>query len=142
MMFRNSVIAFILTFFFSSFLYAEVFSKKVCIKNICTQAEVVDRILKLQQGLMFKKSLALEKSMLFVFKKEGYHDFWMKNMNFPLDIIWIDKDKFIVGITKNAQPCLQDCESFTVQEKVKYVLEVISGFADNHQIKVGDQVEF
>lgn len=141
-MFRNTCLALILSIIFAPFLYAEVFSKKVCIKNICTQAEVVDRILKLQQGLMFRKSLSLEKSMLFVFKKEDYHDFWMKNMNFPLDIIWINKDKFIVGITKNAQPCLQGCETFTVQEKVKYVLEVISGFADKYQIRVGDKVEF
>jgi len=91
---------------------------------------------------MDRENLPAGTGMLFVFAQEGYHDFWMKNMRFPLDIIWIDKDKEITGIIENAAPCDKDCRSFGVNEKTKYVLEVNAGFVRENNISVGQILTF
>src|SRR3712207_8873048 len=47
-------------------------------------------------GLTVKDTLAENEAMLFVFENEAEHGFWMKDMKFPIDIIWIDSDKSVV----------------------------------------------
>jgi len=116
--------------------------KNVCLRDICIRAEIADSSLKRQQGLMFKRKIADDQGMLFVFSQEDRYVFWMKNMRFPLDIIWISQDKRIVDINTEAQPCSDTCESMFPQEKAKYVLEVNSGLVDKHKIKTGDEVRF
>ena len=117
-------------------------AKKVWIKNICLQAEVVDSDLSRQAGLMFRKELGKDQAMLFVFPQEARYSFWMKNMRFPLDIIWIDQDKIIVDIKNNIPPCQQDCKSFAPQSPAKYVLEVNSGWVQKNRIQINDKVKF
>ena len=64
-------------------------------------------------------------------------------MNFPLDIIWIGKDKGIVYILENVPPCKADpCPTYTPQGKAHYVLEVNANFSKKHQIEVGEKAEF
>jgi uncharacterized membrane protein (UPF0127 family) len=65
----------------------------------------------------------------------------MKDMNFPIDIIWISEDLNIVYIKKDARPELFP-ESYRPETKAKYVLEVVSGFSEKNNLKVGDRVEF
>lgn len=91
---------------------------------------------------MFRNELKPDCGMLFVFDEEGKYNFWMKNMLIPLDVIWIGPDKKINDIMKEVKPCLGSCEGFTSKEKAKYVLEVISGFADKHNLKSGEAVRF
>ncbi len=123
---------------------ADESTKKVCIKDICVQAEIVDSEAQKLRGLMYRESLAWESGMLFIFDAAARHSFWMKNMRIPLDIIWIDSGKNIVDITQNALPCKgqQDCESIIPASEVKYVLEVNAGFSDKNKIRIGDKVEF
>lgn len=123
---------------------ADESTKKVCIKDICVQAEIADSEAEKTRGLMYRQSLAWESGMLFIFDEELLHSFWMKNTLIPLDIIWIDSDKNIVDITQNALPCKeeQECESIIPVLEVKYVLEVNSGFTEQNKIRVGDKVKF
>ncbi len=95
-----------------------------------------------QKGLMFRDRLDAGKAMLFVFETKGEHPFWMKNMKFGLDIIWIDDDMNIVHISKKVLPCGNDCNIFSPKKKTRYVLEVPYGFAQENNIEVGDKVEF
>ncbi len=111
-------------------------------KNLSIQVELADTPQKHALGLMFRKELLGNSGMLFLFKEEGKYSFWMKNMNFPLDIIWIDKDKKIVDIRKNVPVCRDSCESLIPLVKARYVLEVNAGFVDKYQIKLGDEVNF
>jgi uncharacterized membrane protein (UPF0127 family) len=84
-----------------------------------------------------------EKEGMFFILGQGKHDFWMKNMQFALDIIWIDREKKIIDIKENIPPCQdQDCPLFGLVEKAEYVLEVNSGFAKENEVKVGDKVTF
>ena len=59
----------------------------------------------MKNGLMFRENMDSDRGMLFIFEKEGEYPFWMKNTLIPLDIIWINKDKEVVFISENAQPC-------------------------------------
>jgi len=114
----------------------------VCIKYTCIQAEVVSAFAERGKGLMFRESLAKNKGMLFIFEKEGLYSFWMKNMRFPLDIIWLDLNKKIVDIKENVSPCGESCETLSPGNKAKYVLEVNAGFTKRNKIKVGESVGF
>lgn len=91
---------------------------------------------------MFRSSLSGNGGMFFIFEKEGSYNFWMKNMNFALDIIWIDADKKIVDIRENNQPCKESCKSLIPAGQAKYALEVNAGFIKKNKIKIGEQVNF
>ncbi|MBU0502819.1 MAG: DUF192 domain-containing protein [Candidatus Omnitrophota bacterium] len=131
----------LLLIFFLSPLYAQI--RQACIRNVCIQIEIVDSPQDRSRGLMFREKLGEKEGMLFIFKDRGRHNIWMKNMKFPLDIIWINQDKIIVDIRKNVPPCSQyECPSYTPQVNAKYVLEVNAGFTDKHKIGVGEAVKF
>lgn len=94
------------------------------------------------RGLMFRTALPKEAGMLFVFPNEAKRSFWMKYTLMPLDMFFISRDKKIVTIIKNADPCTTMlCPHYDSTGGAMYVLEVSGGFADNHQIKEGDIVE-
>jgi len=93
-------------------------------------------------GLMFRKSLPDNQGMFFVFNEPDKYAFWMKNVEFPLDIIWINQDKVIIDIKANVSTCRDSCPTLVPQEKAKYVLEVNAGFIEKNQVKIGDKVVF
>ncbi|MBW3001570.1 DUF192 domain-containing protein [Candidatus Woesearchaeota archaeon] len=93
------------------------------------------------RGLMHRESLGENDGMLFVFEQEGKPGFWMKNTLIPLDMIFIDADNKIVDIL-SAEPCEEDpCQSYVSKDDAKYVLEVNQGFAQKHNIQIGDEVK-
>ncbi|MFA5936751.1 MAG: DUF192 domain-containing protein [Candidatus Paceibacterota bacterium] len=94
-----------------------------------------------QKGLSNRKELKEDESMLFVFNYPGRYSFWMKDMNFPIDIIWLDENLNIVYIKKNAMPESYP-ESFTPNQNSKYVLEVFASFSEKNNLKEGDKVKF
>lgn len=91
---------------------------------------------------MFRKQLDPGSGMLFVFDKESRYSFWMKNMLFPIDIIWLDKDKKVVAVKERAPVCADACEVYHSNRDAQYVIETEAGFIQAHQVKPGDQVNF
>ena len=77
--------------------------------------------------------------MLFVFQKETVPLFWMKEMNFPIDIIWINSQREVVEITDNIYPETYP-EIFSPLAAVQYVIEVDAGWCKEHKIKKGDKL--
>lgn len=117
--------------------------ESVCIRNACVRAEIADTPESRRQGLMFRERLYEKEGMLFIFDREERQSFWMKNMKFPLDIIWISADKRIVSMAERLQPCGNiACESVRPPSKAKFVLEVRAGFARQYGITPGDFVTF
>jgi uncharacterized membrane protein (UPF0127 family) len=96
------------------------------------------------KGLSEKDDLAENEAMLFVFGSEAKHTFWMKDMKFPIDIIWIDSEKTIVHIEHNLQPCASGvlCPTYKPDDDSLYVLETVGGFAEKYGIVKGTRVEF
>jgi hypothetical protein len=115
---------------------------QVCFKNNCFDVELAITQEEQMQGLMFRRSLDKNKGMLFIFNEEGLASFWMKNTLIPLDIIWINKNKEVVFINENTQPCKQDpCPSISPDKKARYVLEINDGISKEIGLKVGDSME-
>lgn len=104
------------------------------------RVEVADTMLKQAKGLSGREYLSRDEGMLFVYRKPGFYSFWMRDMKFPLDIIWIDKDFSIVDITANIQPDSFP-QTFTSRVPSQYVLEVNTGKADDLG-RIGDRVIF
>ncbi len=114
--------------------------ESVIINGSRINIETADTIMKQAKGLSGRNSLRFGEGMLFVYKKAGFYSFWMKDMNFPIDIIWIDENFLIVDITSNIQPDSFP-RTFVGQKASKYVLEINAGAAKNIA-KVGDIVTF
>lgn len=92
-----------------------------------------------QRGLSGRASLAEGHGMLFVFEEEGDWGIWMKDMNFPIDIIWAATDGTIVTIEKNVSPETYP-KSFYPAQPALYVLEVSAGFAERHNVVEGNKI--
>jgi len=115
---------------------------KVCFKNNCFEVELAVSSEEKKQGLMFREKIDNNEGMLFLFDKEGAYSFWMKNVKFPLDIIWIGENKKVVFISKNTPVCEdENCDSVKPDKKAKYVLELNAGIADQIGLKLGDKAE-
>jgi uncharacterized membrane protein (UPF0127 family) len=114
--------------------------KTVKISNASVRAEIADTQSKMIEGLMSKKTLPDNEGMLFIFNDESRHGIWMMNMNFPIDIIWIDKDLKIIDIAEDAQPCKFNCPIYKPDSKALYVLEVNSGFVSKNKLQTGDSI--
>jgi uncharacterized membrane protein (UPF0127 family) len=92
-----------------------------------------------ERGLMFRRELARDSGMLFVFPESEIHSFWMKNTPLPLDMIFIGEDAHIVGIVDHTVPF--STTSRLVPHPSRYVLEVNAGFSAEHGVKAGDRVD-
>jgi len=97
-----------------------------------------------EKGLSYRTSLDKNKGMLFVFQKPDTYRFWMPNMDFPIDIIWVDETKHIISINENVPPLEEISKPIYYQptEPALYVLEVNANFSKEHTIKTGDQLTF
>lgn len=95
------------------------------------------------RGLMFKEDIGPSAGMLFIFEEEAPHAFWMKNMRFPLDLVWLDRQKRVVDIRTDCPPCTDTaCESVVPGHPALYVLEVKAGFVARNRIAIGQRAEF
>lgn len=92
------------------------------------------------QGLMYRPSMPDSVGMLFIFEWSAPQAFWMKNTIISLDIIYVDENKKIVSISKNAVPYSE--ESLPSAGNAQYVVEVVAGFTDKHGIMAGDRITF
>lgn len=94
-----------------------------------------------ERGLSYRQSLGKYQAMLFMFDRPGIECFWMKDMNFPLDMIWLNANKQVVYIERNAQPSSYP-NSFCPDAATQYVIEVNAGTVTATGLRVGDQVSF
>jgi len=92
-------------------------------------------------GLSGRNILKEDEGMLFIFEKSALYYFWMKDMNFPIDMIWIDENLQVIYVKKNAQP-ESFPETFGSTKKSRYVLEVVAGFSEKNNLKERDRIEF
>jgi len=113
----------------------------VCFQNKCIDAEVRSTSAGRIIGLLNYSYLEDERGMLFVFDKPGRHRLWMKDMKFPVDMVWIDSQMNIVEIVKNVQPCYDiDCPRYGGTYDSLYAVEVRDGFCEEFDVTVGQTV--
>lgn len=102
------------------------------------QVEIAATRAEQARGLMFRKSLAPDRGMLFIYKRPQPAAYWMKNTLIPLDIIYIQPDGRILSIVRNARP--GDETPLPSGGLVLGVLELAGGRAAQLGILPGDRV--
>ena len=102
--------------------------------------EVADTPSKRAMGLQYRRELAADRGMIFLFPVESQQSFWMKNTPLPLDMIFINREGKIAGVVEQTVPFSLDPRS--VDAPSQFVLEINGGLAKRHGIKAGDSVRF
>lgn len=129
---------------FCAVLLFAVFSQpiaKIAIRNIEVAVDIADDPTAIERGLGGREFLRAHRGMLFVLPEPIVANFWMKDMKFPVDVLWIDANKKIVHTTENVTPDTFP-QTFSPPVPVQYVLELNAGWAKVHHIEIGDDVIF
>ncbi|MBU0572222.1 DUF192 domain-containing protein [Patescibacteria group bacterium] len=119
---------------------------EIKINDITIPVEIANTDILRRKGLSNQDSLPEGQGMFFVFtQKDVKPPFWMKDMKFAIDIIWINDDE-IVQIDKNVQPPAPGTTDdklllYMPAQPIDYVLEVAAGFSDNNNILVGNVID-
>jgi len=114
--------------------------KKIIIGDRVIKVESAESVMEKQKGLSGRNFMRTNNGMLFIFSQSDYYPFWMKDMKFPIDIIWIDEKLKIIGFEKNINPNSFP-KKFIPQLPAKYVLEVNGGWSDENEIKEGVNIK-
>lgn len=106
-------------------------------------AEIAETIFERSRGLSGRQSIGSGEGMLFLFDTVEPHAMWMKDMEFPIDILWI-KNSIVVDIEESArpEPGIPDASltRYGPDGAAELVLELPAGFAKMHGILIGDEV--
>ncbi len=101
--------------------------------------DVADTSIERRNGLSNRPALGIYQGMLFEFDQPLIPAFWMKDMRFPLDIIWIDAQYKIVGFEEDVAPSTFP-DTFSPETEIVYVLEINAGYVQEWGISVGDVI--
>jgi hypothetical protein len=114
---------------------------KAAIGDVELQLELATSPEERAHGLMYRDSLGEKNGMLFVFEEKGYHAIWMKNVKFPLDILWLDEGLRVVYIIRDVPPCKSEpCPIYLPRIDAKYVMELPANSTIKHGIEIGDEL--
>ncbi len=119
--------------------------EQLSIASATWTVEMATTVVEQTRGLSYRPSLAPDTGMLFVFPRPGVQNFWMKDMHFPLDMIWISANGTVAGFVQDApapasSTPLWNLPIYTSPAGVQQVLEVNAGTVARDGIRVGDAV--
>ncbi len=109
-------------------------------------AESAIEYAELLRGLMFRDSLPQDRGMLFIHNKMGRYSYFMYQVSFPIDIIWMDAKKRVVEIAANVPPCkatkASECPTYGGNHDAQFILEIAAGRAAASQVSTGSLIDF
>jgi len=94
------------------------------------------------RGLTGTPSLSADNAMIFVYDTDGKWPINMKDMNFPIDIVWLNKDKQVIYIVKNVPPESYPYQQFTPKDDARYVVELAAGVVGQKSIDINATAQF
>lgn len=111
---------------------------RLTIKGKIMKALVADSSTKRMIGLMYRNSIPQGTCMLFVFDGNGRHGIWMRNMKFPIDVLWLDADLRVVDYVEGIKPCTSifNCKTYEPKKDAKYIVELNSGFVKKNKVRL------
>ena len=95
-----------------------------------------------QQGLSGTEQLPEHEALLFDFQTDDTWGIWMKDMNYPIDIVWLDASKKVVHIVKHAPPSSYPETIYRPADRARYVIELKAGAVDSKRITRGTRAVF
>ncbi|MFA5853657.1 MAG: DUF192 domain-containing protein [Patescibacteria group bacterium] len=114
---------------------------EITLRDKTFTVEIADTEKKKERGLGGRDVLAVDHGMYFPFPSANYWVFWMKDMRFPIDILWI-RDGVIVDIDASVPvPTSEDLETYSPIEPADAILELNAGLAAEIGVKAGDRVD-
>lgn len=128
----------------SKYLTCQVFYRKDASLQTprgTVDVEIADDAKEQEKGLGHRSCIGQDQGMLFVHQKPGLYSFWMKDMGFPIDIVWIDENYRAVKVLPNVQPSSYP-KSFTNEQPALYTLELIAGGASKAGLEKDSLVVF
>ncbi len=112
----------------------------VSFSNVSFNVEIIESEKEKRKGLSGREFLNEKEGVLFIYDNENYYGIWMKEMLFPIDIIWIDKNLIVIDVKGNVYPETYP-KIFYPQKPSMYILEINSGLIEKYEIEVGDKVK-
>ena len=96
-----------------------------------------------EKGLGYRTSLPQDQGMLFIFPHPYREEFWMKGMQFPLDIIYIKDSRIITIFESVPNPTIQNgsIRTVTPTDSANDVLEINAGLVKKYNFRLGDVVK-
>ena len=140
---------FFLNFFFLLFILisdnslAELIKRDLIINNSDNEinifnVEIADTEYSRNKGLMWREHIPNGTGMLFVWEREAYRNFWMKNTPSSLDILFFDKDGKLINVVESTRPfSLENIQSI---RPAKYVLELVAGSSLKYNMYEGSKI--
>lgn len=122
-------------------VHTDVRTQLLEIGGTAVTVEIAETPAEQELGLGGRAGLAPDHAMLFVFPKDGIYGFWMKDMRFPIDMVFITAGGTIVTIDEAVSPDSYP-QSFSPTTPVRYVLELPAHWTSEHGVRVGDTVQF
>lgn len=115
--------------------------KTVTINSTKIKAEVAQDPAEQAKGLSGRPCIENNQAMLFVFERPDQYKFWMKDMKFPIDIVWIDANRVVVGLNIDVSPSTYP-DYFTSEKPSQYVLELQANRSKELGVTLGTPVNF
>lgn len=103
--------------------------------------EIADSETERELGLSFLPSLRRDQGKLFLFPKSGRPVFWMKDMRFSIDILWLQNGVVVDKVERAPLPGLDGVKGFVPEADADTVLELVAGEADAHKISLGSRLD-
>ena len=137
------VTSFLLSFFYTRSSVPKSVYKKANLKiqNVTFSVDIADTPGLRMQGLSGRKKLGDNEGMIFLFPVSGFYRFWMKDMNFPLDFVWVNGEKIIDTMEKvPVPPAGIQLPTYTSKSPADKILEIKAGAIKKNNIRIGDSV--
>lgn len=148
----------LIALFFSSMYGFKCFVTKVCSSVIvdkivrhdmtilmpkgALEVEVANTRASRELGLSGREKMGDDEGLLFVFDEPGRYGFWMKDMKFSLDIVWINQNGIVVDIERSVTPeSYKEKKTYINQSEASYVLEINAGMAEKFGLYLGSKVK-
>jgi uncharacterized membrane protein (UPF0127 family) len=109
--------------------------------NNLIETEVAKTYEQKATGLSGRSCIGADQGMLFTFDKPGYYPFWMKDMKFPIDIVWVSENKTVNKIVLALEPSTYP-QTFVNTKPAEYVLELQAGASQRLNITEGTTLDF
>jgi uncharacterized protein len=121
-------------------IFQETTLYTIYLDEVAIEATVADEYNERIAGLSGVKKLRDLEGKLFIFDTDAKHGIWMKDMHFPIDILWIDKNLQVIDIEENVSPDTYPTQIFAPESDARFVLEVNAHLVSSVRINVGDRL--